>query len=145
MYFVLDWHWSHLSKLYIFTCNIYSSKSWINEPNWIPIEIISFVPIYTILLLNVGIVDSSSHVTSLNGKHWWRLSPLDYRWRYGRLGSAYVIRISQHAFTAMCLCYLSINSFLWFFIYLLYNIINDTKNVKLWKLCIIYVNWKKRK
>ena len=24
--------------------------------------------------------------TEANGKHWWRLSPLDYRWRYGRSG-----------------------------------------------------------
>ena len=82
-------------------------------------------------------------IISPNGEYWWRLSPLDYRWRYGRSGSAFVIRISQHAFAAMCLCYLSINSFLWFFIYLLYNNINDTQNVKLWKLCIMYLNWKK--
>jgi hypothetical protein len=65
-----------------------------------------------------------------NGEHGWKWSPLDYRWRCGRSGPAFVM-ISQHAFTAMCLCYLSINSFLWFFIYLLYNIINDTENVKI--------------
>jgi hypothetical protein len=41
---------------------------------------------------------------------------------------------------------LFINKFLSliFFIYLLCNIINDTINVKLWKLCIIYLNCKKR-
>jgi hypothetical protein len=57
-----------------------------------------------------------------NGEHWWKLSPLDYRWCCGRSGPAFVM-ISQHAFTAMCLCYLSINSFLWFFFYGSYFII----------------------
>ena len=80
----------------------------------------------------------------VNEEHWWRLSPLDYRWRCGRSGPAYVIMVSQHAFTAICLCYLSINSFLWFFIYLLYNIIYDTKNVKLCPVVYyMYLNWKK--
>jgi hypothetical protein len=80
----------------------------------------------------------------INGEHWWRLSPLNYRWRCGRSGPASVIMISQHAFNAMCLCYLSINFFLWFFINLLYNSINDTKNVKLWKLCTTCI-WTERK
>ena len=58
--------------------------------------------------------------------------------------------LERNNYKPVCIhCYvlvLFINKFLSliFFIYLLCNIINDTKNVKLWKLCIIYLNCKKR-
>jgi len=83
-------------------------------------------------------IRSNTGHSVISGEHWWRLSPLNYRWLCGRSGPASVIMISQHASTAMCLSYLSIHSFLWFSIYLHYDIINDTKMPN-YGSCVLHV------
>jgi hypothetical protein len=70
--------------------------------------------------------------------------PLNYRWCCGRSDPASIIMINQHVVTAMCVCYLSINSFIWFFIYLLYNIINIQYMPNYWS-CVLSITWTEKK
>ena len=49
-----------------------------------------------------------------------------------------------YSVTATYLCYISINSFIWFFIYLLYNIINIQYMPNYWS-CVLSITWTEKR